>query len=153
MTHVTCSLSAKNRDQVRNPTLGNRVWATFFIATQMIVLGNFRSIVSRKVETTARSCCGWNLNHFSCLTEHETKHPSHKLWLRPCYSSTFRYFAVTVSCCKLFSHFAHVKRIFLILAQTSFSLITGDQGNVQHCSGIRVPFYLHVCHVLFRSAV
>ena len=31
MTHATCMLTAKNRDQLRNPTLGNRVWATFFI--------------------------------------------------------------------------------------------------------------------------
>ena len=30
MTHVTCRLTAKNRDQLRNPTIGNRVWATFF---------------------------------------------------------------------------------------------------------------------------
>jgi len=29
MTHVTCTLTAKNRDQLRNPTLGNRAWATF----------------------------------------------------------------------------------------------------------------------------
>ena len=29
MTHVTCRLTAKDRDQVRNPTLGTRVWATF----------------------------------------------------------------------------------------------------------------------------
>ena len=29
MTHVTCRLTAKNRDQLRNHTLGNRVWATF----------------------------------------------------------------------------------------------------------------------------
>jgi len=29
MTHVTCRLTAKNRDQPRNRTLGNRVWATF----------------------------------------------------------------------------------------------------------------------------
>jgi len=29
MTHVTCRLTAKNRDQLRNPTLGNRVQATF----------------------------------------------------------------------------------------------------------------------------
>jgi len=29
MTHVTCRLTAKNRDQLRNPTLGNRVWVTF----------------------------------------------------------------------------------------------------------------------------
>ena len=26
---VTCRLTAKNRDQLRNPTLGHRVWATF----------------------------------------------------------------------------------------------------------------------------
>jgi len=31
MTHITCRLTAKNRDQLRNPTLGNWVWATFFI--------------------------------------------------------------------------------------------------------------------------
>ena len=29
MIHVTCRLTAKNRDQLRNPTLGNRVWSTF----------------------------------------------------------------------------------------------------------------------------
>ena len=29
MTHVTCRLTAKNQDQLRNPTFGNRVWATF----------------------------------------------------------------------------------------------------------------------------
>ena len=29
LTYVTCRLTAKNRDQLRNPTLGSRVWATF----------------------------------------------------------------------------------------------------------------------------
>jgi len=29
MTHVTCRLTAKNRDQLRNPTLGNRLCATY----------------------------------------------------------------------------------------------------------------------------
>jgi len=29
MTHTTCRMTAKNRDQLRNPTLGNRVLATF----------------------------------------------------------------------------------------------------------------------------
>jgi len=28
MTHVTCRLTAQNRDQLRNPMLGNRVWTT-----------------------------------------------------------------------------------------------------------------------------
>jgi len=27
--HVTCRLTAKNRDQLQNPTLGRRVWTTF----------------------------------------------------------------------------------------------------------------------------
>jgi len=30
MTRVTCWLPAKNRNQLRNPTLGNRVRATFY---------------------------------------------------------------------------------------------------------------------------
>ena len=34
MTRVTCRLTAKNReDQLRNPTLGNRVWASFTFFT------------------------------------------------------------------------------------------------------------------------
>jgi len=36
MTHATCRLTAKNRDKLRNPTLGNRVWATFFIWRKLI---------------------------------------------------------------------------------------------------------------------
>jgi len=35
MTHVTCRLTAKNRDQLRNPTLRNRVWATFTFFTRV----------------------------------------------------------------------------------------------------------------------
>ena len=31
MTHVTCRLTAKNWDQLWNPTLGNQEWATFFV--------------------------------------------------------------------------------------------------------------------------
>jgi len=31
-TRVICRLTAKNRDQLRNPTLGSRVWDTFIFA-------------------------------------------------------------------------------------------------------------------------
>ena len=31
MIHITCRLTAKNRDQLRNPTLGNRVWAAVYL--------------------------------------------------------------------------------------------------------------------------
>jgi len=37
MTHITCRLTAKNQDQLRNPTLGNRVWATFFTIALLTV--------------------------------------------------------------------------------------------------------------------
>ena len=33
MSHITCRLTAKNRDRLRKPTLGNRVWATFTTST------------------------------------------------------------------------------------------------------------------------
>jgi len=40
MTHVTRRLSAKNRDQLRNPTLCNRVWATYtFFNLQEAAMG------------------------------------------------------------------------------------------------------------------
>ena len=43
MTHVTCRLTAKNRDQLRNPTLGNLVWPTFtFYPPSTIVIGSYK---------------------------------------------------------------------------------------------------------------
>jgi len=36
MTRVTCRLTTKNQDQLRNPALGNRIWATFFTAVAAI---------------------------------------------------------------------------------------------------------------------
>ena len=42
MTHVTCRLTAKKRDQLRNPTLGNRVWATFFLILTILHLHYIR---------------------------------------------------------------------------------------------------------------
>jgi len=46
MTRVTCRLTAKNRDQRRNPTLGNLVWATctFFtlLYSHLLVFFMFR---------------------------------------------------------------------------------------------------------------
>ena len=38
MTDVTCRLTAKNRDQFQNPTLGNRVWASFLLFVREAVL-------------------------------------------------------------------------------------------------------------------
>ena len=42
MTHVTCRLTAKKLDQLRDPTLGNRVWATFFIIAKPVCYSTTR---------------------------------------------------------------------------------------------------------------
>jgi len=40
MTHVTCRLTAKNRDRLRNPTLSSRVWATFLMFVLILCSSN-----------------------------------------------------------------------------------------------------------------
>ena len=53
MTHVTCRLTAKNWDQLRNPTLGNRVWATFtFLGLVELELG---SVLGRMLAFNVKS--------------------------------------------------------------------------------------------------
>ena len=45
MTHLTCRLTAKNRDQLLNPTLGNRVWAAFtFTCADNVALPTFAAL-------------------------------------------------------------------------------------------------------------
>jgi len=52
MTHVTCRLTAKNRNQLRNPTLGNRVWATFAFLSAL----RMRSTVAFKLRIRCEFC-------------------------------------------------------------------------------------------------
>ena len=57
MTHVTCRLTAKNRDQLRIPALGNRVWATsFYLQQRLSVAGTSvqRSGITGRGEQSAR---------------------------------------------------------------------------------------------------
>ena len=59
MTHVNCRLTGKNRDQLRNPTLGNRVWATFTILAAVLegtwLLPAYWSLVTVAVVYETRS--------------------------------------------------------------------------------------------------
>jgi len=48
MTYITCRLTAKNRDQLRNPTLSSRVWVTF-------TFFNFKDVIHFSVKN-ADSC-------------------------------------------------------------------------------------------------
>ena len=55
MTHVTCRVTAKNRDLLRNPTLGNRVWAafTFLIAVSTKRADKYYSRIARIAQMRA----------------------------------------------------------------------------------------------------
>jgi len=39
MIHITCRLTAENRDQLRNATLGNRAWAIFTFYKERVLVG------------------------------------------------------------------------------------------------------------------
>ena len=57
MTHVTCRLTAKNRDQLRNPTLGNRVWASFtFFNVLTFLLPKEEQSIAMKVSVYLSVC-------------------------------------------------------------------------------------------------
>ena len=57
MTHVTCRLTTKNRDQLRNPTLGNRVWATFYTLSWSPVGMRMGIMLSTPHTSTAPRTC------------------------------------------------------------------------------------------------
>jgi len=58
VTRIICRLTAKNRDQLRNPMLSNRVWATFTFSMNLVLW-------------TFTVCFNWCLQcgcgHCSCL--------------------------------------------------------------------------------------
>jgi len=68
MIHITCRLTAKNWDHLRNPTLGNRVWATFTFYLWIELFLLFSSVNSmghiqlenEDDSSTIRLCQKWN---------------------------------------------------------------------------------------------
>ena len=56
MTHVTCRLAAKNRDQLRNPTLGNRVRGASFTSLPVNNQVDGHSDVNQYRRVLARGC-------------------------------------------------------------------------------------------------
>jgi len=71
MTHVTCRLTAKNRDQLRNPTLGNRVWATFTFFSQDLEVGSLGTEVPQRGPGGAKPPKARSISRiFGCQTMH-----------------------------------------------------------------------------------
>ena len=63
MTHVTCRLTAKNRDKLLNSTLGNRVWATFYLFIGLCGLHLTDETEMRKSYLLAQKHLGTFLRH------------------------------------------------------------------------------------------
>jgi len=75
MTHVTCRLTAKNRDQLRNPTLGNRVWATFTFTYSTYIQGGRKNLrVDNFATVRGRKACDMSkVSKFCLQKKYETK--------------------------------------------------------------------------------
>ena len=66
VTHVTCRLTAKNRDQLRNPTLGNRMWVGYLYLFTTYTLTTWhcphspagRAAINRYLLQQRVCCCG-----------------------------------------------------------------------------------------------
>ena len=56
MTRVTCRLTAKNQDYLPNPTLGNRVWATYLEI--MRIISGYRVLGVYVCRVTSRAVRG-----------------------------------------------------------------------------------------------
>jgi len=71
MTHATCRLTAKNRDKLRNPTLCNRVWATFTFLRR----GKYAEKIIHRVQWRHSTYCHntaailWVQNGIMCARE------------------------------------------------------------------------------------
>ena len=62
MTRVTCRLTAKNWDQLRNPTLGNRAWATFsflFVYNTVLWFSWCPVVFCLPGQSVRRECIPW----------------------------------------------------------------------------------------------
>jgi len=78
MTNVTCRLTAKNRDQPRNPTLGNRVWATFLpLNRSYCCLRQYN--VNGALNVAARESCTVDSESSSSITTLGTANPNNSM--------------------------------------------------------------------------
>ena len=79
MIHVTCRPTAKNRDQLRNPMLGNRVWATFLLSVKFRDAGV--ELVNEYAPYLSSSSSSWNIGRqafsISVCRWQISLHPSH----------------------------------------------------------------------------
>jgi len=74
MTHVTCRLTAKNWDQLWNPTLGNRTF-TFYQLTARHTSAKRSSVRFRLVRTSSTGTVRWLLDIINSLQHrHDTTH-------------------------------------------------------------------------------
>jgi len=71
MTHVTCRLTAKNWDQLRHPTLGNRVWATFTFNESQGMNWQQR-VVEKKLKQIALNIFEISPGYFHCILHNYT---------------------------------------------------------------------------------
>jgi len=61
MTHITCRLTAENRDQFRNPTLSNRVCLKTAQCPNSLIVGNHSRLKLTFLQLTTHHVCDYTL--------------------------------------------------------------------------------------------
>jgi len=83
MTHVTCRLTAKNRDQLRNPTLGHRVWATYtFLILPGVRTSLFNSLIYHAYLTREKTSATRTEWPNSAISLARQKNSRRSVWIR-----------------------------------------------------------------------
>ena len=105
MTHVTCRLTAKNRDQPRDHTLGNRLWVTFYLILRIAMQPKTRCCVCQsKSRQLLHDCRPTRSCIWKCLQYDVKGHRgSFKtiLFDRPCITSYELCVLFNVTVCKV----------------------------------------------------
>ena len=72
MTHITCRLTAKCRDQLRNPTLGNRVWATFtFLPLKRVLVLCWSQLKEQEIKRQFQDAAKTQQKQFKVYRSHQ----------------------------------------------------------------------------------
>ena len=136
MTHVTCRLTAKNRDQLRNPTFINRVWATFLSAVAVEDgerhLLSSRGVCLLKVGKTI--CIAWCQFHAELWISQQ--YQCNTINIQPCWCHAIRQ---QVRFC-IHSHQKHYSRSYDFNEQQNYSI-----GSLFTATRVYVFSYCRLC--------
>ena len=165
MTYITCRLTAKNRDQLRNPTLGSGVLATFTFLIVIIINNQWTqytdAVGSVSAATTAAAVCTVTGSVITDTAAAATVCPTDRLQPECCVLSQQRRCQWRPSCTVLCRHCRRTGRhcyhslfsfAFNASAFHALTLLVGRQVMLDWGASCIWPSWCH-CHSLSLASV